>query len=508
MSYRSKRTRAHVMTKDDDTVASKKVTSSIDPWYDDIGVDRRWRPFSPSTNTAIHLEATPAHAPAPPQKAELPKTIKSNKLDLPPHARTGSAPICKNSQPKIPQHKMGQQPSDQEVVNPKTQAKLSTFGNTNIPQQKTKRTLIWKHPPTSKNPLVEDRQRLLLKKSSQENKPLTQMTQRNTTPPMLHNNKSPLPTSTECLQKINLGSISSRCEGSMPVSQTPGSVPKDVEAGRKYEKSSVTPIEADFGLQNGEKNESTRLKTFKPIRRNANVWPDHVEFDENEKVMAIDAEGNYQMISGSIQPLDIWHSDDVRYFVSFNEFYQPLKKGGHILVRFIGDVAKTEWFCPIRETNWHHVNTQYKVDIIMLIRARYIIPDGDCYDQGILKRTGKSVRQYRHHLKKTLFKPTIKTKDQNYQAIPKGHPRDSWIHLVDYWYSEKGKKFSDYGKEARLTQIHVHITVSISYVNIRADFEEKNEREPSLLEIFEQTRRKKDESFVKDTMTEDLLVYV
>ncbi|KAK9666055.1 hypothetical protein RND81_14G156600 [Saponaria officinalis] len=193
------------------------------------------------------------------------------------------------------------------------------------------------------------------------------------------------------------------------------------------------------------------------------------------------------MISDSIQPPDIWHSNGVKYFVSFNEFYQPIKKGGHILVRFIGDVAKTERFCPIREINWCHVNAQLKVDIIKLIR---------------------SVRQYRHYLKKALFKPTLKTKDQIYQAAPSGYPRDSWIHLVDYWYSEKGNKFAERGNEARSAQNHVHTTGSTSYANIRADLEEKNGREPSILEIFKHTHQRKDGTFVKDTITKDFLVNI
>ncbi|KAL9243933.1 hypothetical protein vseg_017765 [Gypsophila vaccaria] len=94
-----------------------------------------------------------------------------------------------------------------------------------------------------------------------------------------------------------------------------------------------------------------------------------------------------------------------------------------------------------------------------------------------------------------LFKPMIKTKDQIYQAVPKGRPRDSWIHLVDYWYSEKGKKFYDCGKEARSTQTHMHITGSTSYANIRAAFVIFF----SILSIYI-----KDDTFVKGTVTEDL----
>ncbi|KAK9690391.1 hypothetical protein RND81_09G124500 [Saponaria officinalis] len=241
------------------------------------------------------------------------------------------------------------------------------------------------------------------------------------------------------------------------------------------DKSSVEPEEE---ILNQHDAVLTGLKPFKPRRRRVvHVWPDNVEFDESEEVLTIDGEGNMKKVNDPIQPHDVWFAKGVRYCVTFNEFYQPLKKGGHILVRFIGDVARKERFCPIRETNWHHVNAKYKVDIVKCIREHFVLPDGDAYDEGILKRVGKSVRQYRHYLKKTFFKPTTKNREEIYQAGPSGVPLDSWIHLVDYWYSEKGK-------------------------------EEKNKREPTELEVFKQTHKRKDGSYVKDTLTNEFVLDV
>ncbi|KAK9705311.1 hypothetical protein RND81_07G047300 [Saponaria officinalis] len=272
------------------------------------------------------------------------------------------------------------------------------------------------------------------------------------------------------------------------------------------EKSSFEP---DEEVLNQQDTVQTSLNTFKPRRRSmVRDWPDNVEFDESEEVLTIDGEGNTKKVNDPIQPHDVWFAKGVRYCVKFNEFYQPLKKGGHILVRFIGDVARKERFCRIRETNWHHVNVKYKVDIVKCIRGHFVLPNGDGYDEGILKRVGKSVRQYRHYLKKTFFKPTTKNREEIYQAGPSGVPLDSWIHLVDYWYSEKGKKFSQCGKEARASQNHVHTTGSTSYANIRAEFEEKNKREPTELEVFKQTHKRKDGSYVKDTVTNEFVLDV
>ncbi|KAK9671294.1 hypothetical protein RND81_12G019700 [Saponaria officinalis] len=228
-----------------------------------------------------------------------------------------------------------------------------------------------------------------------------------------------------------------RCRTSMP------SRPDDVNFVEKDEILNVGQDEP-FTAINGAQNNFNISPPFKPRRRTLIPnWPDDIKFEEKEEVLTVDGEGNYKNISDAIQPHDVWHAKGIKY-------------------------------CPIRETNWHHVNEQYKIDIITLIRDRFIIPEGDNYDQGILKRMGRSMRQYRHMLKKTFFKPTSKTKAQIYERGPAGHPRDSWMHLVDYWYSEEGQ-------------------------------EEANNREPTALEMFKHTHLKKDGKYVKDTCAEDFV---
>ncbi|XP_074283755.1 uncharacterized protein LOC141608291 isoform X1 [Silene latifolia] len=67
------------------------------------------------------------------------------------------------------------------------------------------------------------------------------------------------------------------------------------------------------------------------------------------------------------------------------------------------------------------------------------------------------------------------------------------------------QRYSDCGKEARALQNYVHTSGAKSYANIRASFEERNNREPSVLEMFRSTHQKKDGTFVKGTVTEDFL---
>ncbi|KAH9603305.1 hypothetical protein KSS87_005660 [Heliosperma pusillum] len=135
---------------------------------------------------------------------------------------------------------------------------------------------------------------------------------------------------------------------------------------------------------------------FKPRRRSVMPdWPDEVEFDEEEDVITIDAEENYDLVNNLIQPHDVWHANGVKLVLLYPTVIATIKE---------------------------------------------------------------------------FFKPTTMTKAQIYQSAPTKHPRDSWIYLVDYWYSEKGKRFSHCGKEARALLNDAHTTGAKSYVNIRDSF--------------------------------------
>ncbi|KAL2905144.1 hypothetical protein RDABS01_003854 [Bienertia sinuspersici] len=158
----------------------------------------------------------------------------------------------------------------------------------------------------------------------------------------------------------------------------------------------------------------------------------------------VDANGKLQFVSGSIQPIDILSNNGVKYYVEFNEFHQPIRKGGHILVRFLGYIAKMSHYCPIGAITWHDVEKNLK--------EHFIIPDDEVYDTLSQQHVGKCWRHYKHELKKTFFQPDKKTHEKHYDLVLSGHSRSDWIKLVDHWFSPKGQKFSQIGKEARSLQ--------------------------------------------------------
>ncbi|KAL2929774.1 Adenylosuccinate synthetase [Bienertia sinuspersici] len=147
------------------------------------------------------------------------------------------------------------------------------------------------------------------------------------------------------------------------------------------------------------------------------------------------ANGKIQFVSGSIQPIDILGNSGVKYYVEFNELHQPIRKGGHILVRFLGSIAKMAYYCPIGALTWHDVEKNLKVQIVNKMRVRILCLLINFSQQ----RVGKCCRHYKHELKKTFFQPDKKTHEQHYDLVPSGHSRSDWIKLVDHWFSPKGQ---------------------------------------------------------------------
>ncbi|KAL2942332.1 Uncharacterized protein RDABS01_030682 [Bienertia sinuspersici] len=95
---------------------------------------------------------------------------------------------------------------------------------------------------------------------------------------------------------------------------------------------------------------------------------EHVKFDEKEEAIAFDVDGKHHLVKGPVQPRDVWNDRGLRYFVQFNEVNQPVRKGGCILVSFLGDVVKRETFCPVGVSSWHKLKKKMKADIVILVR--------------------------------------------------------------------------------------------------------------------------------------------
>ncbi|XP_021755992.1 uncharacterized protein LOC110721170 [Chenopodium quinoa] len=161
-------------------------------------------------------------------------------------------------------------------------------------------------------------------------------------------------------------------------------------------KTSATAPQNNQERQNSGKESEKIPKQSKSLRPKALPnWPADIDFDDKEEVLTIDAKGNTTLVSGIILPIDVWSNNGVQYYVEFNDLCQPIRKGGHILVKFISMIAKMESHCPVGEKDWHAIDKHFKGKIIKDIRDRFVIPPGAEYDNQALKRANKCWRQFK-----------------------------------------------------------------------------------------------------------------
>ncbi|XP_056688608.1 uncharacterized protein [Spinacia oleracea] len=285
----------------------------------------------------------------------------------------------------------------------------------------------------------------------------------------------------------------------MPPNMTPIIPPSHIKTSSRVSQTNQQQNNSEEPKENSTKSKSLRVKSYPD-------WPVTIDFDDKEEVLTIDAKGNVKLVSGSIQTIDLWSNNGVQYYVEFNDLYQPLRKGGQMLVRFIGSIVKVETYCPLGEGDWSDIDKDSKAKMVEEIRERFVIPAHPEYNKQILKRANKSWRQYKHSLKVRYYKPDEKTLAEMCDIVPRhGITSTQWRKLVKYWASDEGQRASECGKAARASQNQFHRSGSDSYANQQADYEDEHGKKMSLLALWVKSHRGKDGTFLPGTVTEDFV---
>ncbi|KAL2922204.1 hypothetical protein RDABS01_013695, partial [Bienertia sinuspersici] len=159
-------------------------------------------------------------------------------------------------------------------------------------------------------------------------------------------------------------------------------------------------------------------------------------------------------------------------------YYQPISKGGAVLMKFVADIAKRSDLCPIGVVNWRNVNKQVQANIIGLIRFE---------------------------LKARYFNPIVRTRQQIENDNPGGIVRGTWLELVNYWYSGQSKKYANNGREARALLSHLHTNSPTSFANSTDEFKMEHGRDPGGYEYFDRFHKTKDGFYPENTNTQELI---
>ncbi|XP_021741139.1 uncharacterized protein LOC110706958 isoform X6 [Chenopodium quinoa] len=141
------------------------------------------------------------------------------------------------------------------------------------------------------------------------------------------------------------------------------------QASSAAKSSNAAPQNKNQTQQNiGEASKEVPKKS-KSLRHNLLPdWREDIEFDDKEEVLTIDDKGNTTLVSGVIHPVDVLNAKGFKYVVEFNDLCQPIRKGGHVLIKFIGYLAKMESHCPLGPTDWKKIDGTIKGNVVTNMR--------------------------------------------------------------------------------------------------------------------------------------------
>ncbi|KAK9094641.1 hypothetical protein Scep_026110 [Stephania cephalantha] len=225
---------------------------------------------------------------------------------------------------------------------------------------------------------------------------------------------------------------------------------------------------------------------------------DETNYELYDDVEIRDNQGIVQKKRGPTRAKDIWDlPEGQKIIVQFNEFGQPIKRGGGILGGWLGTVARKTEFCSIEWTDWRLMPKDKKQILISLSKKYFEIPDDARARKWILESIARKWKDYKFELKAKYFKAG-KTRVEIEQLVPVGVFPGQWKSLVQYWFSDKSKLLSEKGRAARAHYKTPHTAGSKSFARMRHEYEMTKGKKPERFEFFSITHKRKDGNFINE----------
>ncbi|MFQ6631391.1 hypothetical protein Gotur_008692 [Gossypium turneri] len=181
-----------------------------------------------------------------------------------------------------------------------------------------------------------------------------------------------------------------------------------------------------------------------------------------------------------------------RVKVARNNLGQPIGLEARLLAEYLGIIARNANMLPINYESWHHMLDSNKNQALDNIKERFALEVSDNY---VKKALGKKWGDHKSALKKEYFKKNISLKEK-LRNVPSGMLRYQWEDAVRFWNSKKGEDRERVGTTSRQKQKFTHTARSKSFACVAEAEELSFGQKVGLLQFFDITHRKKDESLM------------
>ncbi|XP_056699486.1 uncharacterized protein [Spinacia oleracea] len=164
--------------------------------------------------------------------------------------------------------------------------------------------------------------------------------------------------------------------------------------------------------------------------------------------------------------------------------------------RFLGTIARDNSYAPLTFKTWSKVPNKEKMWEYVLMK--YIVPvEGKDW---VLKTIRDAWRVHKCRIKKKHYY-RWKNDKERWKHRPKQIPDNEFLKLLVMWKNKNEQLRCLRNKERRLSQKNMHTAGPKGFARIREEMrnEHPNKELPSLAEVFERTRKRKEGKVYKDS---------
>ncbi|XP_020087070.1 uncharacterized protein LOC109709313 [Ananas comosus] len=201
----------------------------------------------------------------------------------------------------------------------------------------------------------------------------------------------------------------------------------------------------------------------------------HIAVDDVDQIVDTEVEICVEDSSGSrktrgvTRMSDVWNlPPEMRIFVKFNSFYQPVDTEGSVLHRFMGTIVRKPNLLPIDCFNWRKMDAKYKEYCWKILESKFSFPKdprdsrtSEMIQRITMKKLGDLWRNFKCELKSKYFDESLQ-KNAILMKAPASVNRAQFNNLVDFWFSNEGKERSRKNRHNRDQQMDFYAAGSKS----------------------------------------------
>ncbi|KAK6147875.1 hypothetical protein DH2020_018787 [Rehmannia glutinosa] len=200
-----------------------------------------------------------------------------------------------------------------------------------------------------------------------------------------------------------------------------------------------------------------------------------------------------------MKTIEVWSlPSDERIIVPLDEYDVPICDAAALLTGILAELAQLTSSFPINYTDWRHVPDQYKEDIFSkTIMPKFHFQDEEKVKEWIFKNIVKKWKDFKSKLWDEFYDPSL-SRDELISNCPTGIHRDQWSSFVIYRLSEKSMEMCRKNAASRKCQTIPHTSGSKSFARRRAEMEIELGRKVGRSEVWLDTHKKKDGTYVNE----------